>query len=270
MGKISDALERQQNEKAIKSKMLQPISSPAPETLIGNTFSPKLVTCSAPGSIEAENFKFLKGQILFNKKGPPPRTIMITSALPGEGKSFIAANLAACFAQGINEYALAIDCDFRSPSLHKMFGYSNLEGLQEYLKGRKILPDLLIQTKVDKLSLLTAGSSASNASELISSAMVKELFEELKTRYHDRYIIIDTAPSHVMAEVNILANYVDGVIFVVMAGKAPRDIIHKCIENIGKEKILGIVFNGYDKPNKTYARYYKKYYNEKDNPGVGW
>jgi len=270
MGKISDALERQQNERAIKTNMLHPesrnqhpassIQQPVPGIL--ESFDPKLFTCTAPGSLEAENFKVLKGQLLFTKDGSRPRTILITSALPGEGKTFVAANLAVSLAQGINEYALLIDCDFRRPRVHNMFGYTNQEGLQEYLTGQKGLPDLLIRTKIEKLSLLTAGNPAPNPSELLSSTMMKELFDEFKARYHDRYIIIDAAPSHVMSEVNILANYVDCVIFVVMPGRSPREKIHECIENLGKDKLIGIVFNGYDKPSKTYDRYYKKYYGE--------
>ena len=91
---------------------------------------------------------------------------------------------------------------------------------------------------------------------------MKELFDELKTRYKDRYIIIDTAPSHSVSEVNILANYVDAIIFVVMTGKAPREIVKKCIENIGKDKVIGIVFNGYNRTHKAYNKYYKKYYSK--------
>jgi protein-tyrosine kinase len=261
MGKLSDALERQQNEREIKAKMLQPISRINKSVSITqNSFDPRLVVCSTPGSVEAENFKILKGQILFSKEGKTPKTIMVTSALPNEGKTFTASNLAASLAQGIDEHALLVDCDFRRPSLHKMFGYSNREGLQEFLTGKKELSDLLIRTKVDKLTLLTAGTSPSNPSEMLSSSMVNELFEELKTRYHDRYIVIDTAPSHALSEVNILANYVDAVIFVVRHGRAPREIVIKCIEKIGKDRVLGIVYNGHDQTNKTYDKYYKKYY----------
>ena len=264
MGRLSDALERQQNEREIKAKILQPAPRiQHPTSGNQHNFDPKLLVCSAPGSIEAENFKILKGQILFTKDGTKPRTIMVTSALPNEGKTFTASNLAVTLAQGINEHALLVDCDFRRPSLHKMLGYANNEGLREYLTGERELPDLLIRTRIDKLSLLTAGSETPNPSELLSSSMMEEVFDELKTHYKDRYIIIDTAPSHVVSEVNILANYVDAVIFVIMAGKTPREITKECIENIGKDKVLGIVFNGYDKTGKTYDKYYKRYYDGK-------
>ncbi len=264
MGKISDALERQQNEKEIKPKMLQPEpSTQDPESRIPNNIDHKLVACSTPGSIEAENFKALKGHILFAKDDNKPRTIMVTSAIPGEGKTFVAANLAVNLSQGVNEHALLIDCDLHHPSLHKILGYSNREGLQDYLAGEMELADLLIRTKIDKLSLLTAGTPMPNPSELLTSKKMKEFFEEVKGRYPDRYIVVDCPPAHILSEVSILANYVDCVIFVVLAQKAPREIISKCIEHIGKENILGIVFNGYDSTSKTYSDYYEKYYNGK-------
>ena len=260
MGKLSDALERQRNEREIKAKMLQPAPSiQKPETNIRDTFDPKMFVLSAPGSLEAENFKILKGQILFSKNETKPRTIMVTSAFPGEGKTFTAANLAASISQGINEYALLVDCDFRKPYLHKMLGYSNNVGLQEYLTGQSDLPELLIQTRTNKLTLLTAGMPTANASEILSSNMMKDLFEEFKARYQDRYIIIDTSPAHQVSEVNVLANYVDGIILVVRAGHTPKEIIKKCIENLGENKILGIVFNAYDSAQNSYDKYYKNY-----------
>ena len=274
MGKISDAFERHQKEKSMKVKRL-PIGEPehvikkgpepplSRELIIQNAFSPKLVMLSSPESIDAENFKVLRAQILFPKDGERPRTIMVTSAFPGEGKTFVCANLAVSVALGINEYVLLVDCDLRKPNLHEMFGYSNTEGLHEYLAGRRRLPDLLIRTRVEKLSLLTAGSSTSNPAELLSSTMMKDFLEEVKGRYQDRFIIIDVPPSQVTAETNVLANHVDGIVFVVMAQKSPRDTIQRSIEDLGKKKILGIVFNGYKRAHRSYHKYYKKYYDKK-------
>ncbi len=274
MGKISTAFERHKKEKSIKAERLpigeaenlikQGLKAPAHhESIIQNGFSPKLVALSAPESIDAENFRILKSQILFPKDGESPRTIMVTSAFPGEGKTFTSANLAVSLALGIDEYVLLVDCDLRKPNLHEIFGYSNTEGLHEYLTGKRELPELLIRTKVEKLSLLTAGSLSSNPAELLSSTMMKEFLKEVRGRYQDRFIIVDVPPSQVTAETNVLANYVDGIIFVVMAQKSPRETIKRSIENLGKKKILGIVFNGYSKAHKSYHKYYKKYYEKK-------
>jgi Mrp family chromosome partitioning ATPase len=82
----------------------------------------------------------------------------------------------------------------------------------------------------------------------------------LKGRYRDLFIILDATPSQVTAETSVLANYVDGIIFVVMAGKSPREAIQKSIEKLGRKKILGIVFNGYHKTYKSYHKYYNKHY----------
>ncbi len=92
---------------------------------------------------------------------------------------------------------------------------------------------------------------------------MQEFLEEAKGRYQDRFIIIDVPPSQVTAETNVLASYVDGIIFVVMAQESPREIIQRSIENLGTKKILGIVFNGYSKAHKSYHKYYKKYYEKK-------
>jgi len=82
----------------------------------------------------------------------------------------------------------------------------------------------------------------------------------VRNRYDDRYIIIDATPSQVTSETNVLAQYVDGIIFVVMSEKSPRDTVKRSVENLGKKKILGVVFNGYNQSYKGYQRYYKKYY----------
>ena len=274
MGKIFDALERHKKEKSINAERLSigesrnrirevPKPSPVPETFINNGFSPKLLVLSAPDSLDAENFKVLRSQILFPKNGTKPRTIMVTSVFPGEGKTFLASNLAVSIALGINEHVLLIDCDLRRPNIHKMFGYSNSEGLHEYLTGTRKLPDLLIRTNIEKLTLMTGGSSPPNPSELLSSANMREFLREVRDRYQDRFIIIDAPPSQVAAEANVLAKYVDGIILVVMAQKSPRETIQRAIENLGKQKILGIVFNGYSQSYKSYGKYYKKYYGKK-------
>lgn len=271
MGKISDAMERRKREKHIKAERL-PIAEPEYSVMgkpglpterqpaIQNGFSPKVVVLSAPESLDAENFKVLRSQIIFRKNGGRPKIIMVTSAFPGEGKTFLTANLAVSLAIGINEYVLAVDCDLRNPKLHEMLGYSNSEGLHEYLTGKRKLSDVIIRTRIKKLSLLTAGALPSNPTELLSSTMMKDFLDEVKGRYKDRFVIIDSTPCNVTAEANVLANYVDGIVFVVMAQRTPRETVQKSIENLGKNRILGIVFNGYNPSYRGYRKYYKKYY----------
>ena len=274
MGKISDALERRKKERSIKTEgplkkrpekliIKRTEASRAKEFIQQREYGHKLVVASEPDSLDAENFKVLRAQILFVRDRERPRTIMVTSAFPGEGKTFVAANLAVSIALGIDEYVLLIDCDFRRSSLHEMLGYTNMEGMCEYLTGEKDLQDLIIRTKIDKLSMLTAGSVPPNPTELLSSNMMEGFVKEVKERYQDRFIIIDATPSQVTAETNVLARYVDGIVLVVMAQKSPRKAIQETVSNLGKEKILGVVFNGYTQADKSYHKYYKKYYKTK-------
>ncbi|OPL11772.1 MAG: hypothetical protein AVO38_15580 [delta proteobacterium ML8_D] len=271
MGKISDALDKYQSEKKEyfyrKSSLSdQPIRAEEREIVSSQDlvqdrgFSDKLLIFTSPHSITAEAFKIIRGSVLYDKNRTTPKAIMVTSAFPGEGKTFVASNLAISFAMGLNENVLLIDCDLRRPSMHEMFGIKNLYGLADYLQEKKGIPEILIKTNIKKLTLLLAGIQPSNPVELLSSKKMEDFIHEAKNRYHDRFIILDAAPSQLTAETNTVANHVDGIIFVVMNGRTPRAAILQTIENIGREKILGIVFNGSSMSYKEYNKYYKKYY----------
>jgi capsular exopolysaccharide synthesis family protein len=187
---------------------------------------------------------------------------MVTSAIPGDGKSFVAANLAISIAQGIEEHVLLMDCDMRRPSIHSRFGFSQgVAGLSDYLAKKKPLESLLKKTVVDKLTILPGGAMPQNPSELLSSQAMKDLLTETKSRYSDRYIIVDSPPPQLTAETTALANYIDGIILVVKYGTTPKDLIRDLLEKLGREKVIGVVMNGYRVP--TTERYgygkYKKY-----------
>ncbi|MFC1823069.1 polysaccharide biosynthesis tyrosine autokinase [Thermodesulfobacteriota bacterium] len=271
MGKITDALERRKKEKSLISetlpvkggeKTVEEVSEAAfaKEYCSLNECSEKMVVLSAPESVDTEIFKTLRARILFSKNHDKPQTLLITSTFPGEGKTFVAANLAVSVALGIDEYVLLVDCDLRHPGLHEMLGHTNKEGLKEHLNDNRPLEDLIVRTNIPKLSLLPAGRPPPNPTELLSSAIMESFLEEVRGRYPDRIIIIDSTPSLITSEASILARHVDGVVLVIMAQKAPKQAILKAVENVGSNKILGIVFNGYKEANKSYHKYYKKYY----------
>lgn len=271
MGKISDALEKNIKEKTIKAEPL-PVAedeqsggkvktfTTLKDPITSHNINKKLITLAAPDSFEAESFKLLRAQILFSKDRERPRTIMVTSSMPGEGKTFVAANLAVSIAMGIDEHVLLVDCDLRRSSLHSMFGISNRTGLHEYLTKKATLPDLFIKTSIDKLTLLPAGGLPRNPSELLGSKDMKAFLEEVRDRYNDRFIILDTPPSQVLAETGVMANFVDAIIFVVKQNKTPRHMVKKAIEMLGKEKILGTVVNWDERVHKTYEKYYDYYH----------
>ena len=205
-----------------------------------------LVTLVNPQSYEAEQFKILRNNILFPVAGEVPRSILITSSLQGEGKSFVAANLAVSIAMNVNKHVLLIDCDLRKPDLNRIFGLGDVPGLSDYLEERRDLASLLQRTDVERLSLLPGGPIPINPSELMSSERMSEMLEEVKHRYNDRLIVIDSPPPLLAAETSYLARQVDGIVLVVQYGKTPREDVEDLMDTVGSEKILGAVINYLD------------------------
>jgi exopolysaccharide/PEP-CTERM locus tyrosine autokinase len=218
-----------------------------------NNIDENLVGFLKPESFEAEQFKMLRTNLLFPISGKSPQSIMVTSAVPGEGKSFVSANLAVSIALGINEHVLLIDCDIRRPRVHNQFGFVAAPGLSDHLSKDIPLSSLILRTAINKLNILPAGKSTHNPSELLSSQKMSELLKEVKNRYSDRYIIIDTPPPKLTAETSAISRQVDGVLLVVEYGSTPRQMNSDLIEIIGKDKILGVILNKFD---MKFSRYY--------------
>lgn len=217
-----------------------------------------LITLTKPHSIESEQFRQLKNTILFPEKREPPRNIMVTSTSPDEGKSFVASNLAISIAQSIDEYVLLVDCDLRRPSIHLNFGFGHIEGLSEYLTQQRPLSRVLVKTFVDKLTLLPGGTIPENPSELLSSEQMRRLLHEVKLRYNDRYIIVDTPPPNMTSETNAIARQMDGIILVLREGKTRKKDVQDIIDIYGREKIIGVVKNFSTKKHRlgdAYAKY---------------
>ncbi|PID45488.1 MAG: hypothetical protein CR981_00450 [Proteobacteria bacterium] len=193
-----------------------------------------------------EVFKIIRSRILHPKDDrKPPRTIMVTSAIPKEGKTFVTANLGISLAQGMEQYSLLVNGDLRCPSLAAMFGLDSSKGLVDYLRDYKLLPDLIQKTSVSKLSVLASGRPPLNPAELLGSSRMRDLIQELSSRYDDRIIIFDSPPGQVVSETSVLSNMVDGIIVVVKEGGAGRMQVRRLIEDLGAEKIIGIVFNNH-------------------------
>ena len=194
----------------------------------------------------SESFRVLRSRILHpSDEGKSLRTILVTSTAPGEGKSFVSANLAISLAQGMDQYCLMVDCDLRRPTLAKLFGMENDPGLSDYLQARREIATIMQKTSVEKLSLLASGRPPVNPSELLGSSRMQGLVQEISSRYDDRFIIFDSPPIQAASETAVLAKQVDGVVLVVRWGASGRDHVKRLVEDIGKEKIIGVVFNGF-------------------------
>jgi protein-tyrosine kinase len=234
-----------------------PAWEPAQESALPRgQLDPRLASFLEPGSLAVESFKMLRAKILTRNSESRPRTLMVTSPQPMDGKTMVATNLAISIAQGVNEYVLLVDCDLRRPSLDRILGLNVHVGLGEYLeKGTSVGPYLL-KTPLDKLTLLPAGKPSPMPFELLSSEKARRLVEELRGRYEDRYIIFDATPAQFAAETTFLASIVDGILLVVRSGKTSRNSVLEAIENLDRNKIVGVVFNASTKSAKDYRYYY--------------
>ncbi|MBU1340625.1 MAG: exopolysaccharide biosynthesis protein, partial [Proteobacteria bacterium] len=148
-------------------------------------------------------------------------------------------------------------CDLRSPTIHTIFGLQNPQGLSDHLSTAKPLSSLLVKTFINKLTILPGGTIPKNPSELLSSEQMRRLIQDVKLRYSDRYIIIDTPPPYITSETNALARHVDGIILVIRHGKTRKKDIQNIIDIYGRKKIIGVVQNFAEKkPGYGYG-YYK-------------
>lgn len=289
MGKLAKALEKTVPDKnkfstAIISKGQEPQdnSTAQPSVSAANVFSDgtnitltsrkwdeRLQLTITPTSPVAESFRRLRIKILHPSTEKSPKTILITSVMPGEGKSFICANLGISLAQGMEHHALLVDCDLRKPSLAGLFGIDNNSGLTDYLQNDVELARLIRKTGMNKLSLIPAGIPPDNPADLLDSKKMIKLIDELASRYDDRLILLDSPPNIAASETAILAQRVDGVVLVVRWGDAGRQQVKKLTETIGSEKIIGVVFNGIKESEVDYLLnkkdrygYYNKYYQQ--------
>ena len=243
-----------------------PVSMRLPEEVIFPDFDDKLVAYREPGSIVSEQFRKLRTKLLTLNLPDKPKTIMVTSASEGEGKTLVSTNLATILAQDLQSYALLVDADLRNPSLSRWFGLHNGRGLSDYLTGGSEISELLLKTKIAKLSILSSGTTRDNPVELVGSKRMESLVDELRNRYSDRYIIIDSSPLLATTEPSVLTKLVDGIIVVVRAGSTPRETVKQALSTIDPAKIMGVVLNDLELQSKALnsryfgsSRYYYRY-----------
>ncbi len=214
----------------------------------------------------AESYRHLRTQILQRTVAEHRNVLMITSALPNEGKSLTSINLAISLSQELSQTVLLVDADLRAPALSKYFGLSEEAGLMDYLEGNRSIPELLVHPQgLDRLVLLPAGKASEWATELIRSPRMMGLVPELKHYYPDRYVLFDLPPMLSYADALAFAPMVDGIIVVVEARRTPREDLAKCKELLAPHPVLGYVFNKAE--HVSTKRYYQRYYHRYGNNG---
>lgn len=228
-----------------------------------------IITFKDPRSPVSEVYRTLRTNIKFMSFQKKIKTILITSAGPGEGKTTITANLGITMAQAGSK-VLIIDCDLRNPSMHKKFSLSNGTGLTNILMGDKPYNKYICTDGVKNLYILPSGPKPPNPSELLDSEPMKELLEELKAQYD--YVLIDTPPSVVVTDALLLSPICDGTIIVVASEQSDIETSVKAKEllvNVGAN-IIGAV-NNKVKVGRAggYYKYYKYEYTDKESRNKG-
>ncbi|CQR74710.1 Tyrosine-protein kinase YwqD [Sporomusa ovata DSM 2662] len=205
-----------------------------------------LIVNHSPKSIWAEAFRAFRTKILHSKKGSIVKSILVTSAGAGEGKSVTVANTAVVLAQ-TGKKVILMDCDLRKPVQHEIFKKRKTNrGLTNVLNGECSISDIVQDTGIPNLQLITSGSIRFNPSELLDSDKFKETISSLKSQAD--YIIIDSPPVLPVTDACILGSKVDGIILVVGVGKVQPEMALKAKEHmeIVNGNILGIIINHYE------------------------
>jgi len=206
--------------------------------------NPLLATLCDPHSPVSEEYRKLKSVVAtFARQDGFKNVIMVTSSVSNEGKSLTSLNLAISLAQEMDHTVLLIDADLRKPSIQAYLGMEPTKGVSDYLNGKAQLSDLLIKTGIGRLTLLPAGTPLRNPVELFSSQKMREFVAEIKNRYHDRFIIIDTPPILPFAETRSIGEIADGVLFVIREGQATPENIVEAMKSLDNSKLIGAVYN---------------------------
>ncbi|WP_412990446.1 CpsD/CapB family tyrosine-protein kinase [Pediococcus siamensis] len=216
-----------------------------------------LITITDPSSVISEQFRTVRTNIQFSSVDKKLQSIVITSSEPSEGKSTVSSNLAVVWAKQ-KQKVLLIDADLRRPTAHRTFNILNATGLSSYLTNNAVYEEIIQNTDIPNLSVITSGPVPPNPAELLNSHHVNSLLARLQSEYD--MIIIDAPPINTVTDAQLLANKADGVILVVPQGIAEKGSVMHAVEQLKTvhAKLLGTVMNRFkaDKAPGYYGGYY--------------
>jgi capsular exopolysaccharide synthesis family protein len=191
--------------------------------------------------------------------GPQLRTVVMTSAGKGEGKSTTALNLAVVMCQDFDKRICLCDADLRRPRVHRLLGITPRRGLSDVLGGEALLDDVLVTDSIPRLTIVPGGHSSKSPAEMLGSPRMAQVIEELKSRFD--FVLFDTPPILTVADAIVLGPMTDGIILVIQAGKVRKRPIQRAYELLHNSKVLGFVLNRGDLVLSHYGyRYYDRGY----------
>lgn len=237
----------------------------------GQEVDPHLVSLRSPGSFEAEQYRTLRYVVEVLHKNEGLRVVAVTSPVVADGKTTTAINLAGSLAQAAEARILLICADLRRPSLPLQLGLARRQefGLADLIldTGRSLI-EVVQQLPAFNLSIVPAGRASLHAYEILKSPRVGDLFAE--ARQHYDYVIVDTPPLVIVPDSRLISQWVDGFLLVVAAHKTPRKFVAEALNLMVPEKVIGLVFNGDDRPLSGYYGYYQPYGQSQAPARSGW
>lgn len=226
--------------------------------LTDRSIDPHVVMYHEPRSIQAEQYRAFRTNVLAMGKGRGSRALAITSAMKGEGKSLSAVNIAICLAEAPGLRVCLIDTDFRAPKVAALLGLGDGPGLSDLLLDDLGLNEVLVETKVRDLAVIRAGREPRNPAELLASDRIRDLLAVLKTDF--THIICDTPPVNPYTDAAVLGSRMDGVILVVRIQHTDRDQAERAkhvLERAGNN-IIGTFLTGVPPTDRDEQDYYRR------------
>ncbi len=200
-----------------------------------------------------EEFRTLRSRLYQMRQRQTLSRLLITSALPGEGKTFVSANLAQVFVRQRGRKVLLVDCDLRLSRLHEVLGAPSKPGVTDYLKGDANEFEIVQKGPLENLYFIPGGRSISNPADLLAGNRLALLLDRLGPMFD--WVIVDTPPAVPIADASIIANLCHGVLIVISSGSTPFDLAQKASKEFRQTPVLGTVLNRVPK-GATYSRYY--------------
>jgi capsular exopolysaccharide synthesis family protein len=213
------------------------------------------------GARGTEEFRTLRSRLYHIRERMTLKTVLVTSALPKEGKSFTASNLAQVMVRQHGRRVLLIDADLRGPRLHLMLGTTAGPGLSDYLQGKNDEFSIMQRGPMENLFFIPSGTGIEDPSELVGNGRLKMLLQRVEPLFD--WIIIDSSPAVLVSDASVLAKACDGVLMVVRSNSTPSDVARKAREQFPDRSLIGTVLNGTDEAAAPYARYYYEAYEKK-------
>ncbi len=208
-----------------------------------------------------EEYRTLRSRLYDLRERMTLKTLLVTSALPREGKSFTASNLAQVLARQHGRRVLLIDGDLRGPRLHSMLGASATPGLSDYLQGQDDEFSIMQRGPLENLFFIPSGTEIQDPSELVGNGKLKMLVQRVEPLFD--WIVIDSPPAVPVSDASVLARACDGVLMVVRSNSTPSDVARRARQEFPEQSLVGVVLNGTNFDDSSYTRYYYETYEKK-------